>query len=83
MSNEVESVLLGVLAIAFTTWAGVVWHLMQRVLRKLDDLVTEIHSKQLIIEHRLTTVEHKTDATQAMVTYLDRKFRNGAQGAQT
>lgn len=49
--------LVGLLALAFTGWAGVVWKASRHLTEKFGELSIEMHRFMVNTEHRLTKLE--------------------------
>ena len=57
MAMKLIEVLVGILAIAFAGWAGVVWKASQNLSAKFDNMMTEFRRHVIATEHRVTKLE--------------------------
>lgn len=53
--------LVGILALAFTGWAGVVWKASRHLTEKFGELNIELNRFMVSVEHRLTRLESIED----------------------
>lgn len=58
-----DQIMLGVLAVAFVAWAGVVWHGLREIAGKFDSLRTDVMNHLLGIERRLSCLEEQNRAS--------------------
>lgn len=49
--------MLGVLAVAFLAWAGVVWGASKQLAEKFDNMRKDFHAYSLSMERRITEME--------------------------
>lgn len=64
----IQEALLGILAVAFLAWAGVVWKASKTLSEKFDNMRREFHEYTITMEHRITEVE-------SMIQHLGDSFR--------
>ena len=61
MSTEqlgpIMRVIVGILAVAFVSWAGVVWNASSDLMDKFDEMMREFRQYSISTEHRLTKLE--------------------------
>jgi flagellar capping protein FliD len=68
--QQLTNTIIGMLAIAFLAWAGVVWDGTQSIANKMDSLANKIHDYQVQTENRLTELEGRT-------MWLSREYQGG------
>lgn len=51
--------MIGILAIAFVAWAGVVWRASKLLSEKFDAMRADFHAYSIRVEHRITCLEAK------------------------
>lgn len=77
MPHELEwaviEVLAALLVVAFTAWAGVVWHGLRRLDVKLDALLGELHKDRLVLERRVSTLEVIVERFEELLRLLRHK----------
>lgn len=68
-----EEFLLGILALAFLSWAGVVWQASRSLGAKLDVMRSEFHEHNLSVEHRITAMEVLVQQLKGIVDELEQQ----------
>lgn len=78
MSLFLQEALLGVLAVAFLAWAGVVWRASRLLADKFDEMRADFHKYSVRVEHRLTRLEEKEVRALALMKALREDASGGA-----
>ncbi len=75
MAMKLIEVLVGILAVAFAGWAGVVWKASQNLSTKFDNMMTEFRRHVIATEHRVTKLE--AEASKILELLEERRDRDG------
>jgi hypothetical protein len=72
----VQNTILGILAVAFTAWSGVVWQASRDIAERLDTMNSRLQAYQVENERRITTVEQQVNwAEECCARLLERVQR--------
>lgn len=75
MAMKMIEVLVGILALAFAGWAGVVWKASQNLSTKFDNMMTEFRRHVIATEHRVTKLE--AESSKMLEILEEMKERDG------